>query len=204
MKKRTTFFLLILTIALSATTVACTKTQSPSDVFQSMADAYQKKDDEKANEYAIQPQLAEQYIDYSDEIENMVTLDPLTSTTPERSSILSRLIDGKIRDFDYEIVSESVNGDDATLTVQGTVYDLERCLTTVMNDAVTEWDESMTRSERERLVLKIKNDLGEEIRKTAKDKVLTVSVTAKRMEGAWKIDLDNGELMNLFTGNLYK
>ena len=49
----------------------------------------------------------------------------------------------------------------------------------------------------ERLVLKIKNDLGEEIRKTAKDKVLTVSVTAKRMEGAWKIDLDNGELMNL-------
>ena len=114
MKKRTTFFLLILTCTVG-NNCRLHENQSPSDVFQSMADAYQKKTT-KANEYAIQPQLAEQYIDYSDEIENMVTLDPLTSTTPERSSILSRLIDGKIRDFDYEIVSESVNGDDATLT----------------------------------------------------------------------------------------
>lgn len=115
-----------------------------------------------------------------------------------------------LRDFDYEITGERVDGDTAEVDVAITTYDyqgmLKRILSKMSGKAISM---AMSYDSKDALVEDLKEDFVERLgpaldkaKKQGKDKRTDVTVSLTKDGDTWKIDELNDSTVNALTGGL--
>ena len=115
-----------------------------------------------------------------------------------------------LRDFDYEITGERVDGDTAEVDVAITTYDyqgmLKKILSKMSGKAISM---AMSYDSKDALVEDLKEDFVERLgpaldkaKKQGKDKRTDVTVSLTKDGDTWKIDELNDSTVNALTGGL--
>ncbi len=154
--------------------VGCSFTKNPKDKVESYLMSYQKKDD------TIMAELDE----------NVKTMNYTESQEKKYKEILEK----QYKDLKYEIKEEVIDGDNATVTAEITVYDLYKPQQTAnsylaMNKEKFE-DDKGAYSEEKFIDYKL-----DEMKKATETVTYTLSFTLAKTNNEWKINnLDNSTL----------
>ena len=113
--------------------------------------------------------------------------------------------------FDYEIINETIEDDQAEVTVKIKTYAFGNSLTNTFIDFVSQGETLLTAGASEEMLMNLLTQIwtekvNDEIRK-GKQYVSTVTIRLERNENEWLVISENEddlELFNAISGNLYK
>lgn len=125
--------------------------------------------------------------------------------TDEQKEVLQSLVD-KARDFDYEIVGETVDGDKAAVEVKLAAYEIGDAVENAISDFMSKalmyaFSENASEEKMQNLLVKA---IDSEVRNLEEKKYeKTVTFNLSKGEGGWKVDVLEGEQLDAMFGGLY-
>lgn len=199
MNKRIIKVITIMMICMLAFTTGCSSNESssnsstPSDSVNEFLEAFKNGDTGKMQEY------------YAGEIDDL-DLDGVEDMTGGEGEISQETIDdlkAKLRDFDYEIVDENIDGENATISAKITTYSLGKTFRTVFSEAFKKAAQNLNNDDfdMEREAEKL---MDKELKNMKKDYTGEAKFTLKKDDDRWMIQPieEDDEILNVFTGDM--
>jgi hypothetical protein len=195
-------------MAVAISFVACKEKKEPVKITAPSKVVAEALDAAKEGDFGTMVKVLDPDNDELGELKNMLGPDGANLTRKQKDVFDKFAL--MLRDFDYEITEEKVDGDTAEVEVAITTYDyqgmLRKLLAKMSGKAL---GLAMSYDSKEELVEDLKVDfikkLGPALDKTkeeGKDKTTTVKVNLTRDGDEWKIDELNDETINALTGGL--
>lgn len=125
--------------------------------------------------------------------------------TEEQVEVLQGLVD-KARDFDYEIVSEKVDGDKAEVEVKLASYEIGDAIDNAISDFMSKalmyaFSENASEEKMQNLLVKA---IDSEVRDLEEKKYeKTVTFNLSKGDDGWKVDVLEGDQLDAMFGGLY-
>ena len=194
-------FALLAALVVVVALAGCASAPSPSTVAKETLDAIKAQDFEKMKSH-----YAGSVDDVSiSSLAGHVSGFDVSSLSEEDGAMVKELI-GVMTSFDYELGTEAINGDTATVDATISTYDLGTVFSEAMGDYFTDVvtnvlsGGSIDEAEmKEQFIAKFKEKLAQHTEKTHTEKV-TLNLT--KTDGEWKMDSFDEQTVDAFMGGL--
>ena len=166
---------------------------SPTEVTQQFLDGIKNNDTESIQEV------------YGGDTSTMLSAWQEDTTSEEMQDLYQNTLMPKLREFDYEVSNEQINGDTATVDVTITTYAVgdafSSFLSDYMNQAVTL---AFSGASEDDLTVLAESILDSKINSMEKSYTDTVTISLTKSDNAWKVDAlqEDGEVEDALLGGL--
>lgn len=191
----------VIILAMTVMLAGCGLTESPTQVTEKFLKAVQESDSD-----TIKDVYADDNFDLSDNIYDTEKKSDEKSSDTELDKVIEKQLQKKLLDFDYEVLSEKVNGDKATVKVKIKTYAFGSAFSDFVSDYIEQaFALAMSGASDKKidaLAATIFSQKLDKLKKKSYSK--TVSVKLTKDDGKWKINKlsDTGDFMNAISGGL--
>lgn len=190
--------MLVLAMAASMCVLAGCSSPGPSDVAGKYFDAIKSGDTEAAQSY-----YAGTYKTVTDVISDEAASASSSVDSETLDSVLDATLSQKLQDFDYEISNEQIDGDNATVDVKITTYNLGDAFSNFISDYLQQGISMyLSGSSEDEISQLAVTTLQQQLEGMEKSYSSTVTVPLEKVDGDWKVSEydQNSELFDALTG----
>lgn len=171
--------------------------QTPSDVANGLLSAMQNGDSEKISKYCNSIDIDYSAMSESDSLDNKLT--------KEQQDVIDNFAK-KVKDFDYKVVSETVDGDSATVDVEINTYNFGDIFKEVISEYIGQafGYAFVGNATEEKLVGLLVDILGDKMEgMTEKNYNKTITFALTKSDNVWKVNEVNDSHFDALTGGFY-
>lgn len=196
MEKTRSTILLFATVVLSLfclTTLAGCAGPSPTDTTQQFLDGL-KNDDMESIQGAYAGDPNQTFESWGSSAEDESTSNDGGVTSTEMKDLIDNDLIPKMREFDYELSNEQINGDVATVDVKITTYALGDALSSFMSEYISQaFTLAFSQPSDEQMNQLATSIFSSKIKSMDKSYTDTVTVNLSKQDNAWKVDAINAD-----------
>lgn len=178
---------------------------SPTDVSKEFFDAV-KQDNTDTLQKTYSGEDSNLFKSLENEEMNALSQEENTSeTSAQLQSEMDNTLLPKLRDFDYELSNEQINGDSATVDVKITTYAVGDAISSALNDYLSQgFTMALSGSSEEDLTNFAMQTFIDKFNNMEKSYTGTATVSLSKVDGNWKVDpiAGNSDLADLLSGGL--
>ncbi|MEG2800913.1 MAG: hypothetical protein RR890_03245 [Longicatena sp.] len=166
---------------------------APKETTKLFLDAYKAKDEKKIKEYS-------EWEEYNVKALSIQDSDYIEGVDKE----LQKQVYEMMMDFDHHEVSEKIDGDNASVKVELTIYNFEEA-TKKGIDAATLKAEELSKSVEitdAQLEAEISKIMFTHMKESKKNKKQEVTVNLKKVDNTWKVSNNNADIQNILSSNM--
>jgi DNA-binding protein YbaB len=191
----------VMILVMAVTLAACGMTESPTQVTEKFLKALQEGDSD-----TIKDVYADGSFDLSDNIYDTEKKSEKNNSESALDKEMEKQLQKKLLDFDYEVLSEKVNGDKATVKVKIKTYAFGSAFSDFVSDYIEQaFALAMSGASDKKLDELATTLFSQKLEKLKKKNYSkTVSIKLTKDDGKWKINKlsETGDFMNAISGGL--